>query len=273
MTGDSAGPPGPAYRGAVRRLLGLLIASVLLVPVGGGAAHARVEPMPRGTDGDYQLGGEDSVPSHVGIVARDRTESPVNAKYNVCYVNGFQTQPNEKRFWQHHSHRDLVLRKNGRPVVDENWGEWLLDIRTPAKRKRLASIMGRWIAGCAAHGFQAVEFDNLDSYTRSRWLLHREDAVAFARLLVREAHEAGLAAAQKNLADLDGTRLGFDLAVVESCAEFAECWRYVHYYGSQVLMVEYRRADFDKGCKRYGRTHPVVLRDLDLSPSYTPRFC
>lgn len=246
---------------------------MLLVPVGGAAAYADVKPLPRGTDVDYQLGGKDSVPSRVGIVARDRTESPARGKYNICYVNGFQTQPNEKRFWQRRGHSDLILKRNGRAVVDEAWGEFLLDIRTPAKRKRLATIMGRWISGCAEHGFQAVEFDNLDSYTRSKDLLDRADAIAFARLLVRRAHAAGLAAGQKNLADLDGTRLGFDLAVVESCSEFAECWRYVKYFGSQVVMIEYARADFDKGCARYGSTHAIVLRDLDLSPSYSPEFC
>ena len=37
-----------------------------------------------------------------------------------------------------------------------------LDTRTDAKRRQLARIVGRWIDGCAADGFDAVEFDNLD---------------------------------------------------------------------------------------------------------------
>jgi hypothetical protein len=47
-------------------------------------------------------------------------------------------------------------------------------VRTPAKRDALARIVDGWIAGCAAAGFRAVEFDNLDSFTRSG------GAVAFA---------------------------------------------------------------------------------------------
>lgn len=253
----------------MRRLVLLLIVVVLLAA--GAPAQARVEPFPSGVDADYQLGGPDDVPARVGVVVRDRTESPVPGRYNICYVNGFQTQPDARAFWRRHA--DLVLRRGGRPVVDEAWGEQLLDLRTPAKRQRLAAIVGRWTDGCARDGFQAVEYDNLDSFTRSDGLLDRADAIAFARLLVRRAHAAGLAAAQKNLAGYDGTRVGFDLAVAESCAEYAECGRYVRDFGTQVVMVEYARAAFDRACRSWGRTHPVVLRDLDLSPGYAPRFC
>ena len=126
--------------------------------------------VPTGTDVDYQLGGAADPPANVGIVVRDRTEPPAAGRYNVCYVNGFQTQPNEKGFWA--KHRGLVLRDaDGRPVVDEAWGELLLDVRTAAKRQALARIVGRWVRGCAHDGYDAVEFDNLDSFTRSDGLL------------------------------------------------------------------------------------------------------
>ncbi len=238
----------------------------------GAPAHAGVAPLPTDTDVDYQLGGEDDVPDHVGIVARDRTARTVEGAYNICYVNGYQTQPNEKRFWRRH-HWDLVLKDDGRAVADENWGEWLLDVGTPAKRRRLAAILGRWVDGCAEDGFQAVELDNLDSFTRSHRLLRRADALAFARLLTARAHRAGLAVGQKNLAGFDGTTVGYDFAVSESCAQYDECSRYVQDFGDQVIMVEYRRRDFDRACDRYGDTHAIVLRDLDLSPSFTPEFC
>ena len=253
----------------MRRLV--VLTSALLVLVTGAPASAQVEPLPVGTDVDYQLGGPDAVAPHVGIVVRDRTAPAVPGRYNVCYVNGFQTQPDARRFWRRHL--DLVLQRDGRPVVDEAWGEWLLDLRTPAKRRALARIVGGWVAGCARDGFQAVELDNLDSFTRSRGLLDRADALAYARLLVRRAHAVGLAVGQKNLAGHDGTRTGFDFAVSESCAQYAECGRYVRHFGSQVLMVEYRRTDFDRACRTFGATHAVVLRDLDLSPSYAPRWC
>ncbi|QCW50552.1 endo alpha-1,4 polygalactosaminidase [Nocardioides dongxiaopingii] len=235
-------------------------------------AHAAdVTPLPTGTDVDYQLGGPVDRPAHVGIVVRDRTAAADPDRYNVCYVNGFQTQPDAKRFWR--QRWNLVLKQDGRPVVDENWGEWLLDIATPAKRRRLAAIVGRWVDGCARDGFQAVEFDNLDSFTRSRGELSRRDATAFARLLVRRTHAAGLAAGQKNLAGYDGTRIGFDFAVSESCAQYRECGRYVEDFGTQVLMVEYRRVDFRRACADHGATHAIVLRDLALRPGHRARYC
>jgi hypothetical protein len=228
-------------------------------------------PPPVGTDFDYQLGGASEPAPNVGIVARDRTEAPAPGRYNICYVNAFQAQPDEKPFWR--KHPALVLKRHGKPVVDSAWGEWLLDVGTKAKRIKLARIMTRWIEGCAADGFDAVEFDNLDSYTRSHKLLTRGDATRFAGSLVKATHEAGLAAGQKNLADWDGTAVGFDFAVAEECSRWHECDDYLAHYGDQVLMIEYRRVDFDAGCAGYGSRVAIVLRDLDLSPDGVREWC
>ena len=113
----------------------------LLVLLAGGAPTAyagpAIRPLPVGTDVDYQLGGAWTAPAHVGIVVRDRGERPQAGRYGVCYVNAFQTQPDEQAFWRRHP--DLVLRRGGKPVVDSAWGENLLDLRTSAKRAALAS--------------------------------------------------------------------------------------------------------------------------------------
>ena len=211
------------------------------------------------------------MPDHVGIVVRDREAEPVEGKYNVCYVNGFQTQPGERRFWRQHWR--LVLKRGGKPVVDEAWGEWLLDVRTPAKRRDLARIVDRWTRGCADDGFDAVELDNLDSFTRSHGLVARRDALAFARLLVKGAHRAGLAVGQKNLAGYDGTRIGFDFAVAEECGRYRECDAYTEAYGDRVLAIEYRRADFRWTCARHGEQLAVVLRDRDVTPTGVREWC
>jgi hypothetical protein len=254
--------------GRLVRLLAPLLAVLMFATA---APAGAVTPPPTGTDVDYQLGGNRSVPDHVGIVVRDREARPAHGRYNVCYVNGFQTQPHEKRFWRRHA--DLVLRRHGKPVVDEAWGEWLLDVRTAAKRKRLAAIVGRWTRGCARRGYDAVEFDNLDSFTRSRGLLTRRQAVAYARLLVRTAHRAGLAAAQKNLAGFDGTRVGYDFAVAEECGRYRECGQYTRDYGARVLVIEYRARDFRWTCARFGDRLAVVLRDRDLKPRGVRKWC
>jgi hypothetical protein len=242
-------------------LVGVVAAALLAVPA-----------LPVDTDVDYQLGGATRPADNVGIVVRDRTEPPADGLFNVCYVNGFQTQPGEKAFWRHH--RDLLLRDtDGRLVVDQAWGETLLDVRTPATRRALAHIVGAWVRGCARRGYEAVEFDNLDSYTRSDGLIRRREALLYAELLVRQAHRRGLAAGQKNLAGFDGTTIGYDFAVAEECGRYDECQRYVEDFGDQVLMIEYRVEDFAETCTAYGATHPVELRDRDLAPDGVHGWC
>ncbi len=247
---------------------GVGILAALLALAGPAAA---VEPPPLDTDVDYQLGGATAMPAHVGILVRDRRAEPAAGRYNVCYVNGFQTQPDERSFWK--KRMRLVLHDDGGPVVDEAWGEWLLDIRTRQKRRALARVVGRWTERCAEDGFDAVEYDNLDSFTRSHGLLERRQAIAFARLLVRRAHAADLAVGQKNLAGFDGSRIGFDFAVAEECARYRECQRYVASYGRRVLVIEYRKKDFRRACRTYADELAIVLRDRNLTPDGVHRWC
>ena len=211
------------------------------------------------------------MPDRVGVVVRDRTSEPLAGVYNVCYVNGFQTQPGARRFWRRHW--GLVLKKGGEPVVDGAWNEWLLDISTRSKRARLARIVGRWTAGCAADGFDAVEYDNLDSFSRSRGLLTARDASRFAATLVRRAHLEDLAAAQKNRAGWDGTTVGYDFAIAEECAQWRECDSYVDAYGAAVLAVEYRDKPFRRGCRHWSEAIAVVRRDVALAADGVRRWC
>jgi hypothetical protein len=240
----------------------------LLVPAYSGAS---ITLPPGDTDWDYQLGGARSVPDHVGIVERDRHAKPVPDTYNVCYVNGFQTQVEQKRFWRQH-HWSLVLKDHGKPVVDSVWGEWLLDTRTSAKRHSLARIIGRWTVRCAKDGFDAVEFDNLDSWSRSHHLLSRGDNKKYAALLVKRAHAAGLAAAQKNWAEWDGTSVGFDFAVAEQCAQYHECGSYLEHY-LRVLAVEYHPTAFRRACAHWSTKLAIVRRDVDLTRDGVRRWC
>ena len=245
----------------------------LLVALGGSPAHGgeTISPPPAGAPFDYQLGGARPVPDGVGIVVRDRSDEPDPNLYNVCYVNGFQTQPDEKQYWR--ERWSLVLKKGGDPVVDGAWGEWLLDIRTADKRRRLARIVGRWTSACAADGFDAVELDNLDSFSRSRGLITRADARRFASRLVDGVHAAGLAAAQKNWAGWDGTLAGYDFAIAEDCARWHECGAYVEDYGGLVLDVEYRTKPFRRACRHWSDEISVVRRDLALARDGVRRWC
>jgi hypothetical protein len=220
---------------------------------------------------DYQIGGAYPPASGVAIVDRDRTAPAVPGRYNICYTNAFQTQPEENAWWQAHHPTVLLRDRHGTLVEDEDWpGERLLDPSTAAKRSELAAVLDGWFADCAARGYQAVEPDNLDSWTRSHDLLTQADAVAYARLLVRAAHRHGLAIAQKNTVELSGigkSDIGFDFAIAEECSVYDECDAYLHAYGSEVFEIEYTDNDpaaYHQACTDHGGRITVILRDRDV---------
>ncbi|MEV0441744.1 endo alpha-1,4 polygalactosaminidase [Streptomyces spectabilis] len=268
-----SGAPGRVPRTPTGRALGALaLAAALLTSCSGekSGPSDRTPKAPRaGAAFDYQLGGAYPPPDGVRAVARDRGAKPAPGRYNICYVNAFQAQPGAKAtaWWRKH-HPDLLLRgAHGRLVVDEDWAEPLLDISTAARRKALLDVVGPWIDGCARAGFDAVEPDNLDSYTRSRGRLDAADGQAFARLLVRRAHERGLAVAQKNTTEFLDEKLGFDFAVAEECGQYGECGDYAAVYGGKVFDIEYEKKGFDAACRRWGGRISVVLRDRDVTPA------
>lgn len=207
---------------------------------------------------DYQIGAPYTPPKGVGAVSRDRSAPPAAGLYNVCYINAFQAQPDALGWWQK-NHPDLVLRDSSRrPVVDEDWGEALLDTSTADKRTRLAKVVGDWISGCARSGYQAVEPDNLDSFSRSGGRLKKADNAAFAKLLADRAHAAGLAIGQKNTADLlpDRTKIGFDFAVAEECGQYDECGDFAKAYANRVFVIEYQNSGYGKACSAWGSSSP-----------------
>ncbi|WP_405952425.1 endo alpha-1,4 polygalactosaminidase [Streptomyces prunicolor] len=223
-----------------------------------------VQLPPLHADFDYQIGGAYPPPTGVRIVSRDRTASPAPGLYNICYVNAFQAQPDERASWP----VDLLLRDaDGEVVVDEDWGEALLDIRTAAKRARVAARVNRWIDSCAAKGFDAVEPDNYDSYTRSDDLLTANDATAFITLLSRHAHARRLAIAQKNTVELAGLRkrTGLDFAIAEECAEYDECGAYAKAFDDRVIVIEYSDSGLRKARSGFAGRLSIVRRDVDVS--------
>jgi len=233
---------------------------------------AGVTPPPPHATFSYQLGGPFRAGAGVGVVDRDRHVPPAPGAYGICYLNGYQAQPEELGWWRAR-HPSLLLRRHRRPVVDRGWNEQLLDTSTAVKRQAIAAIVGGWIRACAHAGYRAVEPDNLDSYTRSRGALTASDNLALARLLIASAHAAGLAIAQKNAADLAGAgrRLGFDFAIAEECQPYAECGRYLSAYGARVIEIEYPdnggQRNFDQACRLRGKRISIVYRDRNVTPA------
>jgi Glycoside-hydrolase family GH114 len=231
---------------------------------------------------DYQLGGAYGPPAGTAIIERDRLSSPPRRTYGICYVNAFQTQPEELAWWRAH-HPGVLLKGSSGYVEDPDWpGEVLLDTSTRAKRAELLAVVGSWIDGCARRGFKAVEPDNLDSWTRSSGRLTAATNTAFAALLTVRAHARGLAVAQKNTAELAprGRKLGFDFAIAEECQVYSECDAYLAAYGSRVLEIEYTDNGLDaftQACRARAHRVSIILRDRDLvaagRPGYTYRAC
>lgn len=239
------------------------------------SATASVSGLPSDGTADYQLGGAYPPPGGATVVARDSTEPPAPGAYGICYVNGFQSQPGESDRWAVRGL--LLLDEAGEPFVDEGWpDEVLLDVSTAADRAAVADELTTELTRCATAGFDAVELDNLDSWTRSDGLLTQDDAVALAGLLVDTAHGLGLAVAQKNTPQLgtDGRdAVGFDLAVAEECVRYDECAAYTDVYGDAVVDIEYvepgQQAEelAAEVCASPGRPARLVVRDLGLAPA------
>ncbi|MEV0578117.1 MULTISPECIES: endo alpha-1,4 polygalactosaminidase [unclassified Streptomyces] len=251
-------------------------AACLLLPSTASAGASAVSLPPPHAGFDYQIGGAYTPPTGVQVVSRDHEATPAAGLYNICYVNAFQAQPDAEGQWDD----DLLLRDaSGEIVYDGDWGEAVLDIRTADKRQRIAAKVGGWIDGCAAKGFQAVEPDNYDTFTRFPDYLTANQAKAFIALLADRAHARGLAIAQKNTAELAGAgkESGLDFAVVEECGAYGECDDFTAEYGSHVVVVEYTASGLSKACAGWGGELSIVRRDVDVSPAgssgYLRRTC
>ncbi|NGY63755.1 endo alpha-1,4 polygalactosaminidase [Lentzea sp. NEAU-D13] len=220
---------------------------------------------------DYQLGAAYPPPSGVNLVTRDSTASPAPGIYNICYVNGFQTQPADRSTWLNQRKHLLLEDSSGNPIIDPNWpDEFLLDTSTAAKRTELATIIGATIDQCANKGFKAVEVDNLDSYLRSRGRLSVNNNLAYAKLLADRTHSRGLAIGQKNSseqAERGRAEVGFDFAVSEECHRWEECASYSDVYGTHVMDIEYTddlRGTFEDVCNDPDTPATTTLRDRYL---------
>lgn len=232
-----------------------------------------IQPLPANAVFDYQIGRDYEPPSGTTVVIRDWFLGEALADgYSICYVNAFQTQdddpgvdrPDERSNWP-----DTLVLSGFED--DPNWaGEYLIDISTAADREAAADHLLPMIEACADKGFDAVEYDNLDSWTRLPGLpFGRAEAIEFARIITERAQSLGLAVAQKNTSDLGAGAsldvIGFDFAVVEECGAFAECDRFVDVFDDAIVIIEYTDEGFAAACASIGDRVSVVRRDLLVS--------
>jgi hypothetical protein len=236
-------------------------------------AAGRPVPPPNAT-ADYQLGGSYAPPAGVSVVVRDWFSAKPLAtpgSYSICYVNAFQTQPDDPS-----SERPDVTSAWPASVVltsyeDPNWeGEYLINLRTAAQRRTAFNHVKQMINTCANKGFNAVEFDNLDSWTRLTGLpFGKTQTIAYAKLLADYAHTKRLAVAQKNTVDLGRrnslTTIGFDFVIAEECGAYDECAHYAAVFGDRMLVIEYTDEGFATACRTVGARVSVIRRDVNLT--------
>lgn len=272
------------------RFAGALVAALLagagtsvVAEAQNGAAPA---PPPANAGVDYQIGGDYPLPDGVSIVLRDWFAGAAadDPAYSICYVNAFQTQanehgvdrPDERSNWP----QQLVLSGLG---DDPKWGgEYLVDLSTAERRRAAAAWVAPMVASCAEKGFDGVEYDNLDSWTRfdgtplaRRVPFGKREALAYAKLLADQAHGVGLAVGQKNTPELSAAqvaRVGFGFAIAEGCGRYRECRRYTHLHDNRVIAIEYRRQDFHRACATVGDAISVVLRDRLVTTPGSPTY-
>ncbi|KAJ7927953.1 glycoside hydrolase family 114 protein [Mycena leptocephala] len=208
---------------------------------------------------DYQIGGLYTPAADVAVVTRDNTASPVSGKYNICYINAFQTQSDAAAFWQSSANAGLLLHKSsGALFEDPDWpGEYFLDTRTDANRQAMVTILNGWIDTCNSNG-----------------LLTAANNLALAKLFTDHAHSVGLAVAQKNTGEELGSSgkstAGFDFAVAEECQEFEECDSYTDVYSNNVIEIEYTDngiSAWNAACLARGSVISVIYRDRDVVPA------
>jgi hypothetical protein len=119
-------------------------------------------------------------------------------------------------------------------------GERWLDIRATSV---LLPIINARVAKCAAAGFDAVDFDNVDGYqNKTGFPLTAAEQLTFNEDLAALAHAHGLSVGLKN----DPAQLGplesvFNFAINEQCAKYNECDAYDGWTaaGKAVVEVEY----------------------------------
>lgn len=259
----------------------------------GCSADQSVRLPPEGGNMSYQLGGAYDPPAGTSIVVRDRHDEPTDGLYNICYVNIFQTQPDDAvpdsqaygstAWWELHYPNLLLRASDGELVVDEEWNEALFDVTTPANRAALFTIQKEWILGCAKDGYDGVEADNLDVATRSDSLIASTDVREYIAMVALIAHDSGLSIGQKNAIDSDAgfanggdtfavNGEGLDFAIAEECGAYDECAAYVEVYGGLVYDVEYTSEGFEAACASFSGRIGITLRNVMLTAPDSPEY-
>lgn len=160
---------------------------------------------------------------------------------------------------------DAVLGKDYEGWPGEKW----LDIR---QIDLLAPIMRARLDLCKSKGFDAVEPDNMDSYTNDTGFpLTAADQLAYNRWLAAEAHARGLSIGMKNDPEQVNDLVDdFDWALTEGCFDQGWCEDMLPFIqaGKPVFATEYTDTEItlDDFCPQAANLQfNAILKDRDLT--------
>jgi hypothetical protein len=169
----------------------------------------------------------------------------------ICYVDAGSIEtyrPDYQRFvnFDHGCDGCLIGHPFSKIFSDENYANLNND---QGQRDFMLRMNEARVAKCKRAGFDAVEFDVVDTWqtsaSRSGWHISARTQLIFNRGLAAIAHRYGLAAGLKNdLSQIPQLEPAFDFAINEQCFQYHECdplERFVN-DGKAVFTVEYRTA-------------------------------
>jgi hypothetical protein len=152
----------------------------------------------------------------------------------------------------------------------DGWpGQKWVDIRSTVVR----NIMSNRIAQAAAKGCDAVEMDDVDSYTNNPGFpLTAADQISFNSFLATTAHANGLGIGLKNdLDQVSALASQFDFAINEQCFQYSECDSLSTFInqGKAVFGVEYDLATSQFCTQANADKFSWLKKDLDLDAQMT----
>jgi hypothetical protein len=248
----------PSYTGS--GAAGGIQVGICTVPYTGGAC---VKPTVYGID-LYDAGGQ--TPNQVAVQAIHAAGAKA-----VCYVSGGTWEdwrPDAAAFPASVKGNGVAGGPNGQPWPGENW----LDVRNLSQ---LLPLMDARVAKCQAAGFDAMEFDNVDSFDNDPGFpVTAADQLAYNKALADLAHNRGMSVALKNdLSQVSGLVGSFDFAINEECQQYNECATLKPFLDAQkaVFQIEYSDNGATTGgtcppANTSGRSASVKTLDLNATP-------
>jgi len=250
-------------------------------PAGGGPC---VRPQVFDTDlyQDGQVSGNDHTVNTAAVDAIHR-----RGGHAICYLSAGTAEnfrPDYQKYVQFNRTHDHSL--IGKPFSSRFPNEYWLNINNNrGQRDFILKQMAERTRKCANGGFDAVEYDNVETYAQptrvTGWHVKARTQLTFNRALARIAHSNGLAVGLKNdLGQVPRLEPDFDFAINEQCFQYHECtnnpspgYKAFLRDGKPVFQVEYRTSPsrFCSDANRLGINSIKKAKNFSLSAKpWTP---